>query len=97
MQNHANSVTKDLRKGIMLRSRRRNIFLKEKSLELKKTYDKQRNICIRMVKKVKKEHFQNINLSDIADNKKLWTTVSRLFGNKVKSNHKINLIEKKML
>ena len=44
-----------------------------------------------MVKKAKKEYF---NLPDITDNKKPWTTVSRFFGNKVKTNHKINLIEK---
>ena len=34
--NHANFVTKDLQKAIMLRSRLWNIFLKEKSLESKK-------------------------------------------------------------
>ena len=50
-----------------------------------------------MAKKVKKEHFQNINLSEITDNKKFWETVSPLFGNKVKTNHKINLIEKNVL
>ena len=43
---HANSVTKSLRKAIMLRSRLRNIFLKEKSLVSKKAYNKQRNICV---------------------------------------------------
>ena len=42
--NHANFVTKALRKAIMLRSRLRNISLKEKSLESKKAYNKQRNI-----------------------------------------------------
>ena len=51
--NHANSVTKDLRKAIMLRSRLLNIFLKEKSLDSKKAYNK-RSICISMVKKAKK-------------------------------------------
>ena len=44
-----------------------------------------------------KEQFQNINLSEITDNKKFWKTVSPLFGNKVKTNHKNNLIEKNVL
>ena len=79
----------------MLRSRLRNIFLKEKFLESKKAYNKQRNICVKMVKKAKRESFQNINLSEITGNKKFWKTVSSLFGNKVKTNQKINLIEKK--
>ena len=81
----------------MLRSRLWNIFLKEKSLMSKKAYNKQRNICVSMVKKVKKEHFQNINLSEITDNKKFWKTVSPLFGNIVKTNQQINLIEKNVL
>ena len=39
--NHASFVTIALQKAIMLRSRLRNIFLKEKSLEFKKAYNKQ--------------------------------------------------------
>ena len=70
----------------MLRFRLRNIFLKENSLESKKAYNKQRNICFKMVKKAKKEHYQNISLSEITDNKKFSKTVSPLFGNKVKTN-----------
>ena len=78
----------------MLRSRLLNIFLKEKSLESEKAYNKQRKLCIKMVKKAKKEHFQNISLSQITDNKKFWKTVSRLFGSNVKMKQKVNLIEK---
>ena len=79
----------------MLRSRLPNIFL---NMEFKKAYNKHRNLCVKMVKKAKKEHFQNISLSEITDNKKFWKTVIRpLFGNKVKTNQKINLIEKSVL
>ena len=56
----------------MPRSRLRNTFLKERSLESKKAYNKQRNICVKMVKKAKKKHCQNISLSKIIDNKKFW-------------------------
>ena len=87
-ENHANFVTKDLRKALMLRSRLQNIFLKERSLESKKAYKKQRNNFVKMVKKAKRVHFQNIILSEITDNKKFWKTVSPLFGNKVKTNQK---------
>ena len=41
----------------MLRSRRRNTFLKEKSLEPKQAFNKHHNICVSMVKKAEKEHF----------------------------------------
>ena len=50
-----------------------------------------------MVKKTKKQHFQNISLSEITDNKKFWKIASLLFGNKVKASQKINLIEKNVL
>ena len=57
--NHANFVTKGFRKAIMLRSRLRSIFLKKKkSLESKKASNKQRNICVGLVKRGKKEQFQ---------------------------------------
>ena len=65
--------------------------IEEKSLESKKAHNKQRNMC------VKKEYYQNISLSEITDNKKFWKTVSPLFGNKVKTNQKFNLIEKNVL
>ena len=67
----------------MLRSRLRNIFLKE-SLKSKKAYNKKRKICVSMVKKAKKEPFQTTNLSEITDSKKFWETLTLLFGNKVK-------------
>ena len=49
----------------------------------------------KMVKKAKKECYQNISQSEITGNKIFWKTVSPLFGDKVKTNQKINLIEKK--
>ena len=66
-------------------------------MESKKAYNKQRNICVKMVKKSEKDHYQNISLSEFTDNKTFWKTVSPLFGSKLKTNQKINLIEKNVL
>ena len=44
--------------ALMLRSRLRNSFLKEKYSKAKKAYNKQRNICVKFFEKVKKEQFQ---------------------------------------
>ena len=60
--NHANFMTKDLRKMIMLRFRLPNIFLKEKSLESKMAYNKQHNICVSMVKKLRENTFGYLNI-----------------------------------
>ena len=89
--------TKALRKAIMLRFKLRNSFLKEKYLQSKKACNKQCNICLKMFKKVKKEHYQNISLSEITDSKKFWKTARSLFGNKAKTNQKTHLIEKNIL
>ena len=50
-----------------------------------------------MVKKAKKEHFQNINLSENYWQKEVLEKYKLLFGNEINTNHKINLIVKKCL
>ena len=53
-------ITKEVRKAIMSRSRLCNKFLKKKSQECKQTYNKQRNLCVTMVRKAKKNgHLKN--------------------------------------
>ena len=70
---------------IMLRSRLRYSFLKEKYLKSKKFYNKQRNICVKIFKRSKERTLsKKINLSEITDNKKFWKTASPYLGNKVK-------------
>ena len=82
-------------RAIMLRSRRRYSFLKERYLKSKKSYNKQHNIWVKIFRKGEERTLsKKINLSEITGNKKFWKTVSPLFDNKVKTNHKINIIEK---
>ena len=68
--NHSRFVTKDVSKGIMLRTKLRNQFLKKKTLEARTKYNKQRNICVSFVNKVKRNYYKNLDLKDINDNKK---------------------------
>ena len=53
----------------MTRSRLRNKFLKTKSQECKQVYNKQRNLCVTMIQKAKKNYFNNLNVRNITDNK----------------------------
>ena len=55
----------------MTRSRLRNKFLRTKSQEYKQAYNKQRNLCVTMVRKAKKYYFNNLNVRNITDNKVL--------------------------
>ena len=60
----------------MLRCRLQNIFFKEKSLESKKAYNKQCNICVKMVKKAKKNTFKTLTYQKLVTTRgfgKLYT------------------------
>ena len=49
--NHFKFVTKEVSKAIMLRTKLRNKLLKKKTLESRAKYNKQRNICVSLIKK----------------------------------------------
>ena len=78
-------VTKDVSKAIMLRTKLRNQFLNKRTLEARTKYNKQRNICVSLVKNAKQIHHKYLDLKHINDNKKFWATVKPLSSNKIKS------------
>ena len=53
----------------MKRSILRNTFLKEKREVSRQAYTTQRNYCINLLRKTKREYFANIKISNITDNK----------------------------
>ena len=81
----------------MKKSRLRNKFLNTKSDIDRKAYNKQRNLCVSLIRSEKKNFFSNINTSDITDNKTFWKTVKPFFTDKIKTKPKITLIEKKIV
>ena len=91
--NQSPFMNNKLNKAIMNRSRLRNRFLKNKTDENKKAYNRQRNYVVSLLKKSKHEYYNNLNTKDIIDNKNFWTTVKPLFSDKISSNNKIILIE----
>ena len=95
--NHAPFINKTVNKEIMKRSRLRNKFLDTKSDIERKTYNKQRNLCVSLVRWEKKNFFNNISTRDITDNKTFWKTVKPLFTDKIQIKSKIELIEKKIV
>ena len=91
-------ITKEFSRKIMKRSRLRNNFLRKKTEETRKLYVKQRNKCVSLLKKAKKESYQNLDEKNVIDNKKFWKTVKPLLSDKSVSREKINLTEnEKML
>ena len=60
--NHSPFMNKNFSKAIMLRTKLRNIFLKNRTEENKDRYTKQRNLCVTLLRKIKREYFNNLKL-----------------------------------
>ena len=90
-------MTKQLRKGIMHRSRLKNVFNKNRTPKNWDSYKKQRNFCVNLLRKTKKEYLENINVKDINDNKKFWKTIKPFVSNKGLNTNKSMIIEKNNL
>ena len=86
-------MTKKLQKAIMKRSRLRNKFFSDRTEMFWKEYKKQRNFCVNLSKRAKKEHFANRDKNSTSDNKTFWQIVKPLFSNKVKGKTTIKLVE----
>ena len=86
-------MNKTLVKVIMVRSKLRNVFVKNKTEENRSNYSKQRNLRVTLLRKSKREYFGNLNEKNLCDNKKFGSVVKPLLSNKVVSNEKIILVE----
>ena len=73
--NHSRFVNKELNKAIMERSRLRNEYLKNKTRAARIAYNKQRNVCVSILRKSKKCYYENLDSQNITYNKKFWRTV----------------------
>ena len=91
--NHPTVMTKEVRKAIMIRSKLRNKFLKDKNEQSRNGYRKKRNLCVALVCRAKQQYFSSLDLSLIADNKKFWKTVKPLFSDKISHKDIISLTE----
>ena len=77
----------------MQRSKLRYLYLRVRSDEHRFRYKKQKNICVSLLRKAKRKQYKDLNVADAADNKKFWERVKPLFGNKIKGNTHIALVE----
>ena len=77
----------------MDRLRLRNKFLKTRSNEDKKAYNTQRNYCLTLVRKAKKDYYNNLDHENVTDNKTFWKFIKPLFSEKSLTHNKITLFE----
>ena len=78
----------------MHRSRLRNKFLRDRTKESKATYNKQRNICVSLLRKIKRDYLANLDTKIMKDNGEFWKTVNPLFSEKSYSKEFICIINK---
>ena len=76
----------------MLRTKLQN-QLKKMTSEAKLKYNKQRNLCVGLLRNAKRNYYENLDLNDVNDDKKFWTTVKPLFCYKIKLVKNITLDE----
>ena len=93
--NESPFINKTINKEIKKRSRLRNKFLNTKSDIDRKQYNKERNLCLRLIRQENKNFFNNISTRYITDNKTSWKTVKLLFADKIQTKSKTTFIKNK--
>ena len=86
-------MTNSLRKALILRSRLKNKFNKQRSVESWDNYKKQRNFCVKLLRQTKEKYFSDINVKSISGNEKFWKTIKPFFSNKGLNANNMMLVE----
>ena len=86
-------MNKDISKAIMDRTRLRHKFLRSRSIEDRNACNKQRNYCVSLICKIKKDHYNNLDYKKIIDNKSFWKYIKPLLSEKNARSNKITLVE----
>ena len=87
-------MNKEFRKAIMKRSQLKNRYNKNLNYENWYLYKKQRNFCVNLLRKTKRNYFKNVKMQAIRDNKKFWKTIRPYFSDKGYNQTKITIVEK---
>ena len=91
--NQSPFINKEYSKAIMTRSRLRNKFWKLNTPENRQAYSKQRNYCVSLLRKTKRNYYNNLDTKSIVDNKCFWKSIKPLLSDKLMKREKINLEE----
>ena len=77
----------------MTRTRLLNKLRKPNCRENQLTYKRRRNYCVKLLKRSKKDFYNNFNVKNVTDNKHFWKTIKSNFTDKVLQDEKIVLVE----
>ena len=68
--NNSAFMTKELRAAIMQKPKLRQKILKESTNDSKHLYNRQRNLCVSLLRKKKRDYFKQLNNKVVSDNRK---------------------------
>ena len=86
-------MTIELRKEIMKRSKLRNKFNRNRNYENWFNFKSQRNYSVNLLRKKKKQRYENLSVKNIISNQTFWKTVKQYFSNKGSNFNRIPLLE----
>ena len=87
-------MTKNLRKQIMMRSKLRNNYNKNRNYEDRCKYKRQRNLRLNLLQKTKKNFYKALDEKQVSDSRTFWTNVKPIFSDKGINSSKTTLVEK---
>ena len=76
-------MNKELREAIMTRTRLLNKLKKYNCQENQLACKRQRNYCVKLLKRSKKDFYNNLNVKKVTGNKHFWKTIKPNFTDKV--------------
>ena len=91
--NQAVFMNKELHKSIMTRTRLLNKLKNFISSENHLTYKRQRNYYVKLLKRSKKDFYNNLNVKKVTGNKYFWKTINLNFTDKILKVEKIIPVE----
>ena len=80
-------MNKTMRKAIMIRTKLRNIYLRNPTVENGMMFRKQRNYCVKLLKQTKINYYEHININLVTDNRKFWKCIKPSFSDKITTSY----------
>ena len=86
-------MNKELRKAIVTGTRLLNEPRKVNCLENQLAYKRQRNYCVKLLIRSKKDFYNNLNVKKVTGNKYFWKIINLNFTDKILKDEKIIPVE----
>ena len=92
--NQSPFMNKQLREAIMTWTSLLNKYRKDNSAGNLFAYKRQRNLCVKLLRKSKKLFYNNLHVTRITDNRKFWQIIKPNFADKTLKDETITLVDR---